>query len=93
MKPYEEKVIAFLKEKGDYEYGFLGYVAERWTAGELMRNPEVYKAVAEEYGSWFVEDIIQTAVEDPDFPFSEELKNMVPEEIWAGIDEFTESDS
>lgn len=85
MKPYEEKVIEFLKEKGDYEYGFLGYVADRWTAGELMKNPEVYEAVAEEYGPWFVEEMIDAAVDDPDFPFAEELKEIVPENIWIGV--------
>jgi hypothetical protein len=84
MKDYEEKIIALLREKGDYSFGLLGYISDQYTAGELMQIPAVYSAVINSHGSLFVEDVIQEAIEDEGYPFREELLQLVPEDVQLG---------
>jgi hypothetical protein len=84
MEDYEEKIITLLREKGDYTFGLLGYISDQYTVGELMQIPAVYSAVADTYGSIFVEELIQDTIEDEGHPFRDELLQLVPEEILLG---------
>lgn len=78
MEPYKRQIIQLLKEKNDYDYGLLGSIAEQYTVGELMRNQLIYDAVVECYGDWFVEDLVRCALDDPEYPFREDILALVP---------------
>jgi hypothetical protein len=78
METYKEQIIQLLKEKGDYNYGLLGWVADQYTVGELMQNQEIYNAVTNCFGDMFVDELIDNTLDDPDCDYRDEILSLIP---------------